>query len=247
MKHEEAVRQGRQVSMAANKHCEELWAKLCNAAIAVEPFRKVIKDFEWNEEQRPSTKTLVKAEEVAWTMVEKEAAQADKVTRACAATRMKVDLDSKDGGLAHKTIKAVQGTKMEWTPPTSHQDGHITADPIEIQTEFVRIWAEKVFNEQRTKPSWTDFKEKFGRFVPNVPFTAGHITGKNLYESVKQMGQTVPGLDGWRVKELQALPFDAWQLREEVVIMQMKTNTVPESYRHIGAPMMPKAKTPRRC
>ncbi len=56
------------------------------------------------------------------------------------------------------------------------------------------------------------------------------------------MGKTLPGLDGSRVKELQALPKEAWGERSIILEVQLRTGKLPESYVHICTPMMVKAK-----
>ncbi len=177
-------------------------------------------------------------------MLEKQVVEAEKLRRQKAAREMRVDM-TKGGGMAHKAIKAVQGGKKEWTPPTrtiTKPDGQTTSSPMEIQQAFVRIWAEKVFRKDRRKPNWTEFKAKFAEFVPFAQYDGGAPKGQDLYEAITGMGKTVPGLDGWRVKELQALPKEAWDERSTILEMQLRTGKVPESYVHIGTPMMAKVK-----
>mgnify|MGYP000618264830 FL=1 len=115
-------------------------------------------------------------------MLEKQVVEAEKLRRQKAAREMKVDM-TKGGGMAHKAIKAVQGGKKEWTPPTqtiTKPNGQTTSSPIEIQQEFVRIWAEKVFRKDRRKPNWAEFKEKFAEFVPFAQYDGGAPNGQDL-------------------------------------------------------------------
>ena len=157
---------------------------------------------------------------------------------------MKADLRH-GGAIAHRAIKTVQGAKKEWTPPTRTvklENGTLSSNPQDVQGEFVRQWAEKVFRTNRTKPSWNMFYEKFSEHIPKVEYTGGTPSGEDLYKTIRKMKLTVPGLDGWRVLELKQLPKAAWDERARVLEIGAETGKVPESYTHVGTPMMAKVK-----
>ena len=93
----------------------------------------------------------------------------------------------------------------------TNKDGEYISDPIKIQEFFVEECSEKVFKFEREKPSWEDSKKKEERFIPKKPYRSGGLRGEDLYEAVQTTKLTVPGLGGWRVGELKALPLEAWQ------------------------------------
>ncbi len=106
-------------------------------------------------------------------------------------------------------------------------DGQTVSSPIAIQQEFVRIWVAKVFKKDRCKPNWPEFKAEFAEFVPFAQYEGGAPHGQVHYYLVRNMGMTLLGLDGWRVKELQGHPKEAWQQRAIVLEVQLRTGGVP--------------------
>lgn len=76
--------------------------------------------------------------------------------------------------------------------------------------------------------------------MPQAVYEDGSPEGKDLHRAVKAMKQkAVPGLDGWRVHELQMLPLSAWEVRARNIKIQEKTGEVPEAYSQVGTPMLP--------
>ena len=161
------------------------------------------------------------------------------------AAKDKMNEDMKNGGAAaHKAVKGALGSKKEYVQPThkiATKDG-ISSEPKKVHQAFKKEWEDKVFRLQREKPNWERFKEKYGNFIPKVPYTYGIISGEDLHQSVQRMGKTVPGLDGWRIHELKLLGKDAWKQRARIVEVQFKTGKVPKSYKQVSTPMMPKTK-----
>ncbi len=90
-----------------------------------------------------------------------------------------------------------------------------------MQGELVRAWAKEVYCKQRTKPNWQQFKQLFGKYFLRVAYTGGVIDGSDLFRVVQGMGTNAPGLDGWRVAELIALPRESWHRRADIVIGQL--------------------------
>ena len=107
---------------------------------------------------------------------------------------------------------------------------------------FTEEWAEKVFKLERKKPDWEAFKSKYGQCVPKVPYTQGVINGEDMHKVVQKMSKTVPGLDGWRIHELKALGLQSWEQRARIVEVQFLVGKVPNSYKQVSTPMMPKVK-----
>jgi hypothetical protein len=161
------------------------------------------------------------------------------------AAKDKMNEDMKNGGAAaHKAVKGALGSKKEYVQPThtiATEEG-ISSEPKKVHQAFKKEWEEKVFRLQREKPNWEKFKEKYGNFIPKVPYTYGIISGEDLHQSVQRMGKTVPGLDGWRIHELKLLGVEAWKQRARIVEVQFKTGKVPKSYKQVSTPMMPKTK-----
>ena len=48
---------------------------------------------------------------------------------------------------------------------------------------------------------------------PELPY----ITGSQLFEVAKKLAQSAPGLDGWKVRELKALPIEFWDLAAAIL------------------------------
>ena len=53
-------------------------------------------------------------------------------------------------------------------------------------------------------------EELYGMFLPHHPVEIC-VTPQKLCDAVRNMKNSSPGLDGWSVAELKALPFQAWQ------------------------------------
>lgn len=145
---EQKKAEGNSMSDQAAKHTTRLWHNICESAVNKTPFTKAGIELKPDEEPKPSK--IVKAIEVAWKMLEKEAVNNDNERRKKAADKMKADLRH-GGAIAHRAIKTVQGAKKEWTPPTRTvklENGTLSSNPQDVQGEFVRQWAEKGFQEK---------------------------------------------------------------------------------------------------
>ena len=132
--------------------------------------------------------------------------------------------------------------KSMCNPHTIATENGRSSDPKQVHQAFNKEWAEKVFKLQREKPDWEQIHKEYGNFIPKVPYTQGMIHGEGLFKSVQRMGKTVPGLDGWRIHELKLLGLEAWKQRARIVEVQFKVGKVPESYKQVSTPMMPKIK-----
>ncbi len=164
------------------------------------------------------------------------------VRRAAAASKMRQDLKSNGGKLAHRVAKLVRGGNKEFVPPTkviTNKDGEFISHPAKIQEIFVEEWSEKVYKVEREKRREEDSRRKEERVIPKQPYRSGGLRGEDLYGAVQTTKLTVPGLGGWRVEELKALPLAAWQLRARTVDVQGQVGKVPESYKHVGTSMLP--------
>ena len=115
----------------------------------------------------------------------------------------------------------------------------LASDPQRVQKVFADGWPEQVFNLQGQKPNWEAFQQVYGQYVPRAEYRQGNITGEEMFKIVHYMGNTVPGLDGWRIHELKLLGFAAWTQRERVVAVQCLEGKVPASYKQVSPPIMP--------
>ena len=65
--------------------------------------------------------------------------------------------------------------------------------------EFATAWFDKVSKLQGETPQREAFRERYGKYVPNVDYTGGPLTGEYVLQSISKMGNSVPGLGGWRI------------------------------------------------
>ena len=235
--------EGRSPSEVALKQMQQLWQNITKDAIEEKPYVQWLQGGKWELTQPPTRGTVKKLLHKAVKRAEETEKEAEKERRKAAKDKMNEDMKN-GGAAAHTAVKGALGSKKEYVQPThtiATSEG-ITSDPQQVHHAFAKEWSEKVFRLQRQKPEWEKFQKEYGRYIPRVPYTQGTINGEDLYKSVQRMGKTVPGLDGWRIHELKLLGLEAWKQRARIVEVQLKVGKVPNSYKQVSTPMMPKIK-----
>ena len=81
-------------------------------------------------------------------------------------------------------------------------------------------------HELGTRPTWRQFEASFGEHFPATCECTVELNGKKLRIACKKMKSTsAPGADGWRVAELQALPFKLFEKLAQVLNLVEETGT----------------------
>ena len=101
---------------------------------------------------------------------------------------------------------------------------------------MVREWKKFYDKHKQSPPSWREFQEAHGAFMPAQKRPANFLpNGRQLYERAQRTKVTTSaGSDGIRPAELKALPQQAWEHRAEVLHIIAETKQYPESYYHIN-------------
>ena len=60
--------------------------------------------------------------------------------------------------------------------------------------------------EEQPEPSWESFTRLYASYMPCCSMELSDITGAEMRQVLRRMGGA-PGVDGWRVGELKALPL----------------------------------------
>jgi len=120
-----------------------------------------------------------------------------------------------------------------------------TADPEKIDGIFRNFWS-TIFNRAKgtSRPSFTNFKKKFGRYFNKVELPEEHKGPPVAAEMASHVSRMNPmgtcGADGWLPSELRLLPLAAWEAREEVEMVIWKTVKYPSAYYDIPVSMLRK-------
>ncbi len=131
--------------------------------------------------------------------------------------------------------------------------GTLTASTSRMHELFVDEW-DKVYNryEQGDSthiPDPTVFLDTYADNIIQCHAEDCTLAPEDYYQPIQGMRtDSKRGLDGWTVRELQALPTDIWEVRSSTAECFLENSTLPESYRHVSAPMIPSgdAKTPKQ-
>ena len=94
-------------------------------------------------------------------------------------------------------------------PLLTRPDGTVTGNLLEIDTMLHEAWMPTFQLYARTPvPSWDEFEARFHIYFPaRVPFEYRLMTVEMIQDTLKRMSNdTSAGVDGWRVRELKALP-----------------------------------------
>ena len=98
-------------------------------------------------------------------------------------------------------------------------DGSLTANAAEVHELLLKHWM-PIFRmyESQEEPDVNAFLNHFGQFCkPMEEFVVPKLTGQRILEVLRKMkNSSCPGLDGWRVAELRALPLQLLDLLADI-------------------------------
>ena len=109
-----------------------------------------------------------------------------------------------------------QGAVYKWlkgesfVPPVTflvRPDGTPTANLREMDSLLQDAW--RPINckyAEAAEPDPAEFLRRYGRHVRCVPMISGPLTGRRLRRALMRMHPSAPGLDGWSLEDLRALP-----------------------------------------
>ena len=126
----------------------------------------------------------------------------------------------------------VHAIEVEGTP--AQAGNAICADPISIHQAFARDW-EGVFHKhgnssrQEQEAQADLFLEKFGRYIPRAEFQVRTPNSRELWAKAQRNVGTAGGLDGWRDREIAALPQVLWALRVPIIELSLAIARLPQS------------------
>jgi ribonuclease HI/exonuclease III len=126
--------------------------------------------------------------------------------------------------------------------------GRYTADPHQID-ELLRSplgWGGVMCRHSlmpATEPDWAAFRSKYGRFFPpRVDLPISDITGESLKRTISRMpARGVPGMDGWRPRELKLLPTELLDGFAAAYNTMEHTGECPDSLLDALVAMIPKS------
>ena len=99
-----------------------------------------------------------------------------------------------------------------------------------------------IFDQHRlAPPDWQAFHSEYGCYENNVPAPTTLPNGEQLYQRAQKVkNDSAPGSDGWKPKELKALPKQAWQTRDKVLALAADIGRYPEEYYEVTTVALPK-------
>lgn len=86
------------------------------------------------------------------------------------------------------------------------------------------------------------FLKEYGQYIPNAPMQLENLTGKMLYDQVKEANVSAGGLDVWRMEEPKKLPQTLWALRAQVCHLSEEKGEWPRSQKWVYQVHPPKTK-----
>ena len=91
-------------------------------------------------------------------------------------------------------------------------DGLPSAVPQDIYWEFKSFWDqfESWPSDESIRRAWHMLDDKYAAFLPRHDFSAS-VTPKDMWNQLRTMKNTSPGLDAWTRQELLTLPIEAWR------------------------------------
>ena len=95
-------------------------------------------------------------------------------------------------------------------------DGSWTSNASELFHELNSYWS----SLERWEPGQRDLasmilEDRYAVFLPNLSASYS-LCALDLWNHVRHLGKSSPGLDGWSVDEIKSLPFSAWKALVEV-------------------------------
>eukprot|EP00660_Eupelagonema_oceanica_P019441 gene19441-biopygen20255 len=87
-------------------------------------------------------------------------------------------------------------------------DGTFSGNVDEMDQALHRAW-DPIFRmyADKDEPDWGPFAERFGKYIREHPMECADLTGADLRAVLGRMGgRQAGGMEGWRVRELKALP-----------------------------------------
>lgn len=107
----------------------------------------------------------------------------------------------------------VKQSKVHWEQKRSRSNRHIPSKRRKVSTRtptrcaklLQRNGPNKCSDCKDKSQNENTFQETYGEYIPQVPYTHGTINGEDMFKTVQQIRKTLPGLDGWRIRELKAL------------------------------------------
>eukprot|EP01064_Diplonema_japonicum_P022674 TRINITY_DN326_c1_g1_i7.p1 TRINITY_DN326_c1_g1~~TRINITY_DN326_c1_g1_i7.p1 ORF type:complete len:1215 (+),score=217.14 TRINITY_DN326_c1_g1_i7:1591-5235(+) len=109
----------------------------------------------------------------------------------------------------------VRNSQTAGAQAVANSEGAMTADLREMDGMMHEEW-DRIFclYEEGGEPKYQDFKERYGAYIEKNEMALLPLTGSDLREVLmKKTKKTSPGVDGWRMAELRAMPqvlLDAW-------------------------------------
>ena len=123
----------------------------------------------------------------------------------------------------------------------ARKDGSLTSDRTEILEEFASTWEAIYTRLKDSPPSFADFEDQFGQFIPNEPTGDLCPSPQQLYDRASTTRDaSAPGMDGWRPSELKKLPRSAWTQRHRLLLLIKEQGTWPTSYLRVASPSLRK-------
>eukprot|EP00666_Eupelagonemidae_sp_cell4sb_P018005 gene18005-biopygen14326 len=87
-------------------------------------------------------------------------------------------------------------------------DGTTTGNVAEMDRIIREAWS-PILDRYATapEPDWAPFEARFGRYIGSHPLVLAPLTAADFRRTLARMSaQQAPGMDGWRVDEIKALP-----------------------------------------
>eukprot|EP00973_Karenia_brevis_P076254 10589747-Karenia_brevis.AAC.1 len=119
-------------------------------------------------------------------------------------------------------------------------DGRLTANLEEMDKMVRDAWL-PIFQKfaNREEPSWQQFRDKYDRHIKACPMEVTEITGEELQRIVTHMSGS-PGMDGWRISELKALPLSILNGLADMFNLIERTGRWPTSLERAVVSLIPK-------
>eukprot|EP00660_Eupelagonema_oceanica_P019618 gene19619-biopygen24620 len=124
------------------------------------------------------------------------------------------------------------------------EDGTFTANVREMDEALHRAWDPIMrMYAQKPEPEWEPFFARFGAYVKDHPMACADLTGADLRAVLAKMGgRQAGGMEGWRVRELKALPEPLLDLLARVFNAVERTGRWPPALQRALITLIPKGR-----
>eukprot|EP00973_Karenia_brevis_P079296 11003709-Karenia_brevis.AAC.1 len=130
-------------------------------------------------------------------------------------------------------------------PVLQKPDGSYTGNSSEMDKLLLDAWL-PIFCKwnQMKEPDWNAFEERFTQHIVEHPLNVSRINGMELQQVLQRMSGS-PGLDGWRVSELKALPIFFLNLLADFLDTVERTGQWPKALLVAGTSLIDKGLGPK--